>query len=272
MFELSFYELMQKEFGNSLATARLTKEALIKLSHVVECTLVKNDIPTFVFASYEPGQYWQAILEEQHKQTSLAALPCIFAAEIQHEANLDVVIVPLYISKYSYQEWFLTILSSEFSLLICGREQPELVTQDKARLFETIITFDPVLIWRTLELLNDKLNQSFSAKLLRLQAGQQSFPPSVPSAAYLSLLTSQILEQISYPITTNASGQNNRAAEIVHLTHEASQPITMLISLLELSQRLQHILPQEIDMLLEAANQLNAILSELKKIATPMER
>ena len=262
---------MQKEFGNVLSTARLTKEALIKLSHVVECTLVKNNIPTFIFASYEPSQYWQAALEEQHKQTSLAATPCIFSAEIQHEAALDVVIVPLYINKYSYQEWFLTILSSEFSLLICGREQPELVTQDKARLFETIITFDPNLIWRTLELINDSLNQIFPTKLMRLRAGQQNFPPSVPSATYLSLLTSQILEQISYPIT-DGSGQNNQAAEIVHLTHEASQPLTMLISLLELSQRLQQVLPQEIDMLLEAANQLNAILIELKKIATTMEK
>ncbi len=281
--DVSLFHLLQKEYGAELPLAKITKSALVELSHFLEDTVIKNRLPATVFTGFQYGKYWQDEINRYRKMTGLVKTLCIFAGfpqpklplspvgpheKAEDELDVNMVMVRLAQDDALRQEWFLIVLTAEFSVLLCGLDRLEPYDQESSRLFDTIITFEPGLINRALDILDEVLEHYRPDRVLELREGRQLFPPVAPTPTYLTLLMAQYIERASYHRQKAHELDTEQAmrATIARLLHDASQPVTTILSLLQLSKKLNQIEPEEIDMLLEVTEELVEILERMREL------
>ncbi len=272
--QVSLFRLLQKEYGPNLPLACLTKASLVELSHFLEATVLKNRLPAMVFTGFQQSKYWQEEIQRYRELAELTHSLCVFSGPVTQAQNekdgqeIDMVVVRLTPDDALRQEWFLIVLTKDFSVLLCGLDRLEPTEREADRLFDTIITFEPAVITRSLDLLEEVLARYRPDRLAQVREGRQLFPVVSPTPAYLTLFIGQFLEQSSrYRLKAKQLDQEQAMrATIARLLHDASQPLTTLSSLLELSQRLGEISLEEVDILAEASNELIVILERLREV------
>lgn len=276
--KLSLYRVLQKEFGTQLKPIQQTKAALVEISHALEGTILDNNLPGMIFTGFQESSYWVKEVNRYRELAGLVQTMAVFSGLPKLPAapsnnteipTLSTVMVTLSDGDLLRQEWFILAVTTEFSVLLCGLDRAEPVNREPDRVFDTVLSFEPAVIERTLNLLEEVLAHYRQDKLDQLREGRRLFPVLPPSPAYLSLLTTQFLQQSNYYRKVVRQLDQNEAmyATIRRLLHDASQPTTTLLALLELSQQIGEVDLDDISVMLQSSNELKEILDRLRQVS-----
>src|SRR5690606_3391511 len=96
------------------------------------------------------------------------------------------------------QEWFLLILSARFSAVLCAQDRGHAAHEDGQRQFDTLWSFDPNIINRVADALQQILAAYRPDELPKFQAARQTFPATQPD---LGLITHFMTELIRFEET-----------------------------------------------------------------------
>jgi hypothetical protein len=167
------------------------------------------------------------------------------------------------------QEWFLLVLTRQFSVLLCGLDRQEAISAESERIFDTFLTFEPKIIGRSLDLLRAVLAHYRPDKLAQLEESSIFFLPTNPHPGYLTDLITQFLTQISFyhKMMRQLDQEQAMHATINRMLHEASQPTTILLNLLEVIDQTHELLPEDLTILKDASFQLKKILQNLRNVS-----
>jgi rsbT co-antagonist protein RsbR len=279
--QISLFKMLQANLGDSLAIARLNKAALVEISHALENTVLSNRLPSMVFTGFQESSNWRREIARYRELAEIAHSVCIFSGgplsfpdqtDAQKGAYPEIEMAKVTLAKGDAlrQEWFLLVLTKEFNILLCGLDQLESVDREADRVFETILSFDPVIITHTLDLLEKILEHYLPEKLTQIQEGRKLFPPVIPNMKYLSILTTQFVGQAGMydKVRRRIDQEQAMRATINRLLHEASQPVTTQLTLLELCQQLGEVLPEDLETIFRSSQELKQLLEELSKVSS----
>lgn len=278
----SLYRLLRNDYGDKLPVAQLTKAALVEISHALEDTVLSNQQPAMVFTGFQQSSHWLEEIKRYRELAGTVHSVCVFSGpasqeflnqkedlSIQQEAELahsNLVQVTLAKDELLRQEWFLIILTHGYSVLLCGLDRLEAVEREADRVFDTVITFEPEIISHSLDLLEGVLANYRQDKLEQVRQGRQVFPPVNPSPRYVSLLIGQFMGRAGLyrPIMRRLDQEQAMHATINRLLHDASQPLTTLLTLLDLSKQLGEVMPEDLDSMIEVCDILQQLLNEMR--------
>lgn len=269
--QVSLFNLLKNEYGEELPVVSLTKIALVEISHILEATVLHNKMPSMVFTGFQESKYWRREVQRYRELAGIAHSIYIFSGgALNFDAKNDTNLVKVTLANDDFlrQEWFLIVLTHEFSVLLCGLDRLEVTEREAERVFDTVLTFEPEVIAHTLDLLEGVLENYAPQRMQQIQEGRHLFPPVSPRPHYISLLTAQFTEQAGLYRATRRQLDQEQAmrATISRLLHDASQPVTTLLALLDLSKQLGEVLPEDLDMLIETGYALRQILDELREV------
>jgi len=197
----SLFDRLRQEIPHGLPIIRCTKSTLVHLSHILEDTILKNKIPAMLFTGFQESSHWREETERYRELANIALQVCIFAGKpLPIESHAKQLHIELADGDPLRQEWFLLILSDRFSVLLCGQDRLENVSDEEEREFDTIWTFDRNPINQTLDILEDVIKRYRPERLLQLQQTRQTYPLSAPNE---SLLSQFFIDVLSHENTLN---------------------------------------------------------------------
>lgn len=281
---ISLFDLLHSEFGETVPTISLSKPTLIEISHALENTVLTNRLPAMALAGFQASVFWE---QEQRRYQHLAQLAhslYIFAVPFgvapsssRQYSAVDKVfdedkLVMLDLNKDDAlgQEWFLVILTENFSVLLCGIEQGPPGVRKSGRVFETILSFEPRVIERGLNLLESVVGRYRADKLEQLQAGRKLFSLIAPKPLYITLLINTFIKQIDQhrPVTRHLDQTEAMLATLRTLLHEISQPLTALLVLLDVFEPQSTISKENLQDLAANLDSLKAIAEKMRQTTT----
>lgn len=194
---ISLYELFQDAFSQRLTPLRATKVTLVEISHALEGLVIADRLPTMVFTGFQESSYWQKETDRYLEMAGIAHSVTIFAGGMPPEApDTNYLHVKLSYQDTLRQEWFLLILTKQFSTLLCGRDRLEKVEDEAHRAFDTLWTFEPDLIRDLVTLLARVVQYYRPERYQQLMKGLEDFPPCQPEARYVTLLTGRVVNYL----------------------------------------------------------------------------
>ena len=281
----SLFDTIQARFGPLIPVAALNNSTLLGISRSLEKTILANATPLTFLVNYQRVRYWERDLPHYHQAFDLLDTIVVFADFPPNIGNspfhtpetnntigstkLDkAVLIPLPENCPLLCDWFMVVLTHEFSLLLCAKKSSEAFLPETRDDLDVLIIFDPTMVDYALDKLEEAVNRQQPASLERIQAARKRFPTVAPTPRYISVITTQFIEEVNYyqRAARELSQEQAMRATIARLLHDASQPVTTLVSLLDFAQRLKQILPEEIDILLSSSNQLKDILDQLREV------
>ena len=208
---ISLYELFQDAFSQRLTPLRATKVTLVEISHALEELVIADRLPTMVFTGFQESSYWRKELDRYLEMAGIAHSVTIFAGGMPPEApGTNYIHVKLSYQDTLRQEWFLLILTKQFSTLLCGRDRLEPVEDEAHRAFDTLWTFEPDLIRDLVTLLARVVQYYRPERYQQLMQGLEDFPPCQPEARYVTLLTSRVVNYLERQYQTQREYQTTR--------------------------------------------------------------
>ncbi len=191
---ISLYELFHDAFSHRLTPLRATKVTLVDISHSLEELVIADRLPAMVFTGFQESSYWRQETDRYLALAGIAHSVSIFAGGMPPEApNSNYLHVNLAYKDTLRQEWFLLVLTNQFSALLCGRDRLELVEEEPFRAFDTLWTFEPDLINDLVHLLARVVEHYRPERYETLIQSLKDFPPRQPDARYVTLLTSRVV-------------------------------------------------------------------------------
>ncbi len=282
---LSLFDALEKRFNGEVAQTLLTRIALTGITRTLERYVVTNGLPVMFLINYQRLETWQ---QEAHRYLRAKNLIEMMVAFVdQPELDGQIVDNGLPVSDRPEgvlgdketlimlppddplnQNWFLLILTAHLSILLCGKATDSSRGQDASREYETLISFEPPVINYSLDLMEQALKRYQPGKLASFQAQRDQLKPIPPDPHAVGLLTAQFVDQVHFYRQKGRQLDQEKAmrATIGRLLHDASQPVTLLVNLLDFARRHNQISPEEIEMLLGSANQLKQILDHLREV------
>lgn len=190
----SLFHIISQQWAKDLPIVRCTKNTLVHLSHILEDTILKNQIPAMLFTGFQETSHWKEETERYHQLADVAQQVCIFAGKpLPSENHAKQFHIELAEDDSLRQEWFLLILSDDFSVLLCGQDTQHDVEDDVEREFDTIWTFDIRHISHTVDILENVIEHYRPERLAELQQVRKKYQLHSPSASILSRFVMDIL-------------------------------------------------------------------------------
>ena len=191
----SLFNLIQQHLGDSLPVMRCTKSTLVHLSHTLENIILNNKIPAMLFTGFQESSHWQEETKRYHELAKVAQQVCIFAGKpLPIESGVNELTIELAQNDQLLQEWFLLVLSDEFSVLLCGQDKGISVTSESEREFDTIWTFNKDHIEHTLDILEDVIRHYRPEKLKKIKQARQTYTIQHPNSNLISQFVMNILQ------------------------------------------------------------------------------
>lgn len=279
---ISLFHSLHQQFGETVPTMQLTKATLVEISHALENTVLTNHLPALILTGFQESLFWE---QEQKRYRHLAELShslYVFAGPFNNvkpsspHSNATsyeedkLVMLNLRADDVLRQEWFLVLLTENFSVLLCGLEQEQPVVGATDRIFETILSFEPTIIERGLNLLENVVGNYRADKLRQLQAGRELFSVIAPKPAYITVLINTFVKQIDRyrPIARQLDQTEAMLATLRTLLHEISQPLTALVLLLDVFKEQSTISQENLQELVENADSLKQLTEKLRQTTT----
>jgi signal transduction histidine kinase len=193
---LSLYQTVLAAVGDNNPVMSLTKATLVHLSHTLEDIVLTQRLPALIFTGFQESTYWRKETERYEKLATVAKQVCIFAGRaLPDDSPAHALQVTLDDDDPVRQEWFLAILSGQFSVVLSGLDQEDVgvVTSESYRRFETIWSFEPHLVAVALDAVEGLLDRYRPQMASELREARTSYPLRPPDAGILSHFTSELI-------------------------------------------------------------------------------
>ncbi len=192
--KLSLFEHFQTELQHKIVTIHLTKITLVHISHTLEDIVLRRKLPAMLFTGFQESSHWRKETQRYRELAELAQQVTIFAGQpLPEDSAANALQIALEGDDPLRQEWFLAILCTEFSVVLCGQDRLVSDVPEAMRTFDTIWTFDYAVVSDVLALLERVVQRYRPDMLPELQAARQQFPPVVPSTEMLTNLATRII-------------------------------------------------------------------------------
>lgn len=194
MPRLSLFAELERAVGARVPVLTLTKATLVHLSHTLEDIVLRNELPALLFTGFQESSHWRKEVERYQRLAGVAKQICIFAGkplpEYSAASALQIQLDP---DDPFRQEWFLAILSAEFSVVLCGLDNLADVPEESLRRFRTIWSFEPQVVDIALNVVERQVARYRPDKLAELQQYRGDFPLRQPDARLLSQFTAEMI-------------------------------------------------------------------------------
>lgn len=245
---LSLFNLLRTEFGTSLQTIQCTKATLVHISHTLEDLVLSQKIPALLFTGFQESSHWREETERYRALAEIAQQVCIFAGgELPEESSARELHITLRGDDPLRQEWFLALLCPQFSVLLCGQDRNVPVEEEATRQFDTLWSFDPHIMGRVLDLLEQIIASYRPDRLAKLQQARIDYPLTAPDPQIVTTFTSEMIrfeEQLHQQLTQTTRALNEQlrwredlTATLVHDMRTPLQGLWSAIELLEIIDR-----------------------------------
>jgi signal transduction histidine kinase/CheY-like chemotaxis protein len=195
---LSLFDLLAAELGVRLDPIQATKATLVDVSHSLEDLVITERLPAMIFTGFQESGHWREETARYRDLAGVAHQICIFAGgELPIEQDQRQIHVRLHGPDPLRQEWFLLVLTEQFAAVLCGRDQLTPAPSESDRRFDTLWTFEPALVTRTLELLRAVVARERPDRLADLDAAAARFPPPQPDARLMTLFTTRLINDLT---------------------------------------------------------------------------
>jgi signal transduction histidine kinase len=242
--QISLFELLRAEFGQTLPMLRCSKATLVHLSHTLEDLVLTQRLPALLFTGFQASSHWRKETERYRALAEVAQQVCIFAGgTLPPESHASQLHVTLRGDDPLRQEWFLVLLSPQFAALLCGQDRQTRADTEAGRQFDTLFSFDPAAIERVLDLLEQVVADYRPERLAGLQQARRDYPLATPDAQIIAKFTLEMVrfeEHIHQALrtTTTALDQQLRwhddlTATLVHDMRSQLQGISLAIQMLQ---------------------------------------
>jgi len=185
---------LKEAVGDSIPILKLTKTTLVHVSHTLEDMVLRHTLPALIFTGFQESSHWQQETARYRHLSQVAKQICIFAGEpLPEESAATALQIQLDEDDPFRQEWFLAILSSEFSVVLCGLDQHANVDDEGLRTFEVIWSFEPELVSIALDVVEQQLEHYRPDVLPTLQQARLDYPLRQPSARLITEFTAEMI-------------------------------------------------------------------------------
>ncbi len=275
---ISLFGLLRAHFGDELPVIRCTKATLVHLSHTLEDLVLCERIPALMFTGFQESGHWRKETERYQALANVAQQVCIFAGgTLPPESTASQLHVTLRGDDPLRQEWFLAILSTQFTVLLCGQDRAVPVGEEATRQFDTIWSFDAAVINCVLDRLEDVIAQYRPERLSALQEARRAYPPTAPDAAIVTRLTAELVsfeERLNQQLR-QAKEEAERASRaksefLGRMSHELRTPLNAVIGfaqILELDDPASDEQRENIQHILKGGRHLLSLINEVLDLA-----
>lgn len=249
VLNISLFDLLRTEFGDTLHPVRCTKATLVHLSHTLEDLVLTQRIPALLFTGFQESSHWREETERYRALAEIAQQICIFAGgSLPPESSARELHVKLRGDDPLRQEWFVVILSTQFAVLLCGQDQQIPATEEATRQFDTLWSFDPAIINRVLDQLEQVIAEYRPERLAALQQARANYPPIAPDPALMTRFTSEMIrfeEQLHQTLQRTTAALNEQlrwrddlTATLAHDMRSPLQGLAMALDMLGMSDQI----------------------------------
>jgi Sensory domain in DIguanylate Cyclases and Two-component system len=273
-----FEDLLQTSQPQPLPATYVKRAGLVEIVQAYKKAIIESRQPVLVFTNLQPLFSGRQVHRWYRKLVERAQLVCVFMPALSEQILTDATGLPpapneLFIELPPDHEltrdWFIIVTAPTFSAIVCAQSSPGVeAAAEKSDLIKTLISYDPPVIQYALDFLTGQVRFHRPAELQRVTDALLAQPPQPPDPRFLTLLSYSAIRQVGfYHKQTRKTHQDNAMrATIARLLHDASQPVTTLLTLLELGERLNQLDEYEMKLLLKAANDLKQILDQLREV------
>ncbi len=200
---VSLYHEVKTLIGDRSPVIRCSKATLVHMSHTLEDMVLRHRIPAMMFTGFQESSYWKRETRRYRELAGIARQICIFAGKpLPADQQAKAIQVQLAKEDPLRQEWFVLILSEDFSALLTGQDLAVSPVRDEAsRLFDVILTFEPIVIEQVLKRLDEVLAHYRPDRREELFEARQRFPLTASKPAYI---TEVVTEMLRYEEALNA--------------------------------------------------------------------
>ena len=161
----------------------LSKATLTELSHVLENTVIANDLPGAVFTGFQRSTNWLRELERYQRLVAPRARSvAVFATgDLDTPAEDDIIRVPLAADDPLVEEWFLIVLTPGFCAALLGEEiddGEEVGPREADRLFSALWSLEADTVTAITGHIRDEVARFDQAVAARIDDALATYPPS----------------------------------------------------------------------------------------------
>ncbi len=224
---ISLFRTLRDTMGDQLSLFKATKATLVDVSHTLEDQVLRNRLPSVIFTGFQESSHWREETARYLELAGIASQICIFAGgvpPVPEEQHIAVTLAP---GDPLRQEWFLLVLTRDFSGLIAGLDRAEPVADEPDRLFDTFLSFNEAVVARAIATVLPLVDAARPDRAAELRAATAEFPPVAPSGARATAIISQIMSNVQ--VRYNA--QQDVVAELRALRNEQERMMTVFTDL-----------------------------------------
>lgn len=190
----SLYKHLIGKMGERVSVLPLTKATLVHLSHILEDIVLRNDLPAFLFTGFQESSHWRSETERYRELAGRLRQVTIFAGQpLPDDSVANVLQITLDDDDPFRQEWFLAVLSAEFSAVLCGLDNLEPAINESLRRFDTIWSFEPEVVNIALDVVEQQLAHYYPQRSEALRAVRNEFPLRQPDPKLLIEFTTELI-------------------------------------------------------------------------------
>lgn len=179
-----------------LELARLSKATLTELSHVLENMLIEFDLPATVLTGFQVSRNWVSELARYERLVSPTARSVAVFASGNLGDTGNVLGFRLDERSRLTQEWFIIVLSTEFSVALFGEDNPGDVppAEEMDRVFDAAWTFDPAIVRNLCDVLLHEVRRDHPDRADQVAAAMQQHPPRTASTIFEQRFNRRVFE------------------------------------------------------------------------------